>query len=135
MHTSQLAYIWEIQFTELRQRFSHPQSLYYRKSNTKSKGGDITDVLAAGLPNILGELDWTNAGANYTGMEITNNLVKSSGALQTTKNKKSQIIPDTPYTGDLIGNIIIDASQSSSLFGNSDTVQPPAFSLLPQIKF
>lgn len=78
--------------------------------------------MAAGLPNILGELDWTNAGANYTGMEITNNLVKSSGALQTTKNKKSQIIPDTPYTGDLIGNIIIDASQSSSLFGNSDTV-------------
>lgn len=99
------------------------------------QGGDIPAVIAPGLPNVLGEIDWTDAGANYTGMELNNNQIKQTGALKSTKSRNAQIINDNTYIGSFISNIIVDASQNSSVYGNSDTVQPPAFVLIPQIKF
>lgn len=99
------------------------------------QGGDIPAVIAPGLPNVLGEIDWTDAEANYTGIELSNNRIKQTGALKSTKSRNAQIINDNTYIGSFISNIIVDASQNSSVYGNSDTVQPPAFVLIPQIKF
>ena len=99
------------------------------------QGGDIPAVIAPGLPNVLGEIDWTDAGANYTGIELSNNRIKQTGALKSTKSRNAQIINDNTYIDSFISNIIVDASQNSSVYGNSDTVQPPAFVLIPQIKF
>ena len=118
LHTSQLAYIWEIQFTELRQRFSHPQSLYYRKSNTKSKGGDTTCVVAPGLPNITGY--WDNGTT----------VAAAGGAFSVWKNGSCE--NNDYWNGQRCD---FNASRSSSIYGASSTVQPPALSFIPQIKF
>ena len=44
------------------------------------------------------------------------------------------------YTGNANGggatnNFNFDASRSSAIYGNANTVQPPAITLIPQIKF
>ena len=79
-------------------------------------------VKAPGLPNIIG-----SAFNGYT----CNNDVEVSGALSY-----------TPYGEGISANVgreglklEIDASRSSSVYGKSDTVQPPALQLIPQIKF
>lgn len=78
--------------------------------------------LAAGLPNITGQLyagtysDYTTSGCVYT--ESSPNLINE------------------PQTGNTFGGQLfyIDASRNSAIYGNSDTVQPPALTLVPYIK-
>lgn len=80
-------------------------------------GGDNVSIVSAGLPNIRGSFggnqDISETGAFYR--ISTNNM--NSG--------------DYPYSA----NIGFDASLSNDIYGNSDTVQPPSFSMIPQIKF
>lgn len=89
----------------------------------------------AGLPNITGELDWSNAPNNYCGMEITETQVVRSGALRVTKTRSIKNASDGGSTFKTIGNISIDASQSSAIYGESDTVQPPAVTVKYCIKY
>lgn len=82
-------------------------------------GGDTPLVISAGLPNITGSYPVTQ-GFNTS----------SAGALY----------GDGTITGasgvDNNGSILrIDASRVNSIYGASDTVQPPTISLTPQIKF
>ena len=90
------------------------------KSNTKYKGGDTTDVLVAGLPNIEGT-SVANDGAWY-----------ESGAFFRSQTKGMTNCDAHNGSRNIIS---FDASLSNEIYGNSDTVQPPALSLLPQIKF
>ena len=88
----------------------------------------------AGLPNIsgtLGGIGTNNTEANYSGFE------KYSGVF----TKKS----DSSYAGNMQGSktptdnaayeVNFNASSSNSIYGKSSTVQPPAATLIPIIKY
>lgn len=74
---------------------------------------------SAGLPNITGYVD------GYI------NIVDGGGAFYPSNmNKGSRSDKDDYYH-----RFIFDASRASSIYGNSTTVQPPALTLLPCIKY
>ena len=90
------------------------------------QGGDTTAVLAAGIPNINGNV-WAYARKNMA--ESTGAFIKSTnGGIYAYSNP-------SPSTDLVDRNITFDASESNSIYGASQTVQPPALSLIPQIKF
>ena len=84
------------------------------------KGGDSTGRLNAGLPNIVG---------------LVNNGVfdnaRGSGAFYITEGGESGM----GTIGQNKQNLNFAASRSNSIYGSSQTVQPPAILLIPQIKF
>ena len=91
------------------------------------QGGDITAVLSAGLPNIIGNI-----------LEITgtkNAVNESNGAFKTTRapviGLKASDIGLYAYQR----NENFDASRSNAIYGASTTVQPPAIVLIPQIRY
>ena len=75
---------------------------------------DPNTTIAAGLPNITGTLNF------YSGYKNS-----QSGAITYTKNNNM----NNAGGGDMLGEctLNIDASLSSSIYGNSTTVQPPAY--------
>lgn len=80
----------------------------------------IGQLIEAGLPNITGSFDeWggqiTYSGSFYAGTSKNQNYAKRSEY--------------TTYTS------MFDASRSSSIYGNSDTVQPPAIIVNYFIKY
>lgn len=79
----------------------------------------------AGLPNITG-----TAG----GVDVTINPTGNSGALTSISNNYSWTNP-LGNTQDSGGLISIDASRSNPIYGNSDTVQPPALTCRVLIKY
>ena len=94
--------------------------------NRVIQGGDIPAVLAAGIPNILGEIGNTDLHG-FTRPEAIQN-----GALFA----KTQMPYDIgEYKDSEAYTIGLDASKSNSVYGNADTVQPPAIVLIPQIKY
>ena len=80
---------------------------------------------SAGLPNITGNLV-VQFISNGTLMEYENR------ALYTYGSSAGMVSGGEAYIG---RGIAIDASRSSSIYGNSETVQPPALTLLPCIKY
>ena len=79
---------------------------------------------SAGLPNITGSISGFglgNAGGGAFYIQGSNNGFSPSGT-------------DVPYPNNQ-RIIYISASRSSSIYGNSTTVQPPALTLLPCIKY
>ena len=100
-------------------------------------GNTAGTVKAAGLPNITGEayLQPTQGGVDTVPSAIgafttTTEAIRSSnpGAGDSTFSTSST----SPYYTD---NINLDASRSSSIYGNSTTVQPPALVLKYIIKY
>ena len=93
--------------------------------NRVIQGGDNAAVISAGLPNITG-----NGGSFFGGG------AESSGALYKTPVSEATRATTTVGGDDSRYDYLnIDASRSSSIYGLSETVQPPALSLIPQIKF
>lgn len=85
----------------------------------------VGTVKEAGLPNIIG-----NTGINVGGSPTS---IEPSGAFGKNGDKiKSETGAAYSTT---IKTIDFDASRSSSIYGNSSTVQPPALTLLPMIKY
>ena len=77
----------------------------------------------AGLPNITGTYYQGNpAAGGFAGIQSSSDI---SGALYDT-NGKSGGKYSAP-SGDTVHGIGFDASLSNSIYGNSDTVQPPAY--------
>lgn len=75
--------------------------------------------IEAGLPNVTGSF-----GDRQTGTEKTGCFYSSTG---TSTGSMSDGVNITRYIG-------LDASRSNPIYGASDTVQPPALTLLPCIK-
>lgn len=77
-------------------------------------------------PNITGEIEMhssTNAGLLYPDAEESGAFYKASYAMI------------TPSGATVSGNHLgLDASRSSGIFGESETVQPQAIRLLPCVK-
>jgi hypothetical protein len=87
------------------------------------EGGDSVGVIDAGLPNITGNLSYCMAWSGTT---------DGDGAIQRTDSGQNAPNGDGCGNG---GTFNFNASRSSSIYGKSQTVQPPAIQLIPQIKF
>lgn len=83
------------------------------------KGGDNLAVINAGVPNITG----------VTGAAFEDHTTPS-GAFYLSGNAYEA---ENGGYGKFLLNF--DASRSNSIYGTSDTVQPPALTLIPQIKY
>lgn len=91
--------------------------------NRVLQGGDSPAVLEAGLPNITGYFPADTrdyAASNYGG-------VFSQTYLNAQANGENGNSRTYKYT--------LDASKASNIYGASNTVQPPAIVLIPQIKY
>lgn len=103
----------------VRQQLSNRQLLLYYLKLSSKKGSDSVSIINAGLPNITGEIsDMPSWGG-------------SSGAISSWR--KDGVHNDGGTGGRYAWNF--DASRSSSIYGASNTVQPPTIALIPQIKF
>lgn len=87
-------------------------------------GGDSVSTIAPGLPNITGN------GPRVDGFYATTGANGAFYTYQASGNKR-----DTSHSSSNEPVYCIDASHCSSVYGASDTVQPPAFALIPQIKY
>ena len=85
-------------------------------------------VKAAGLPDIEG---YANIGHTGMGGAI---WPGQNGALFSTGNKDSWFRYGERQTNEQQTTLGFQASKSNAIYGNSDTVQPPALTLLPCIK-
>lgn len=86
-------------------------------------GGDNCATVAPGLPNISGEI----ASSRWN---IDNEAQSNSALFRKSGNGLYGSTETTYYT-----HLCFDASRSNPIYGNSNTVQPPSISLIPQIKY
>ena len=93
--------------------------------NRVIQGGDSISVISAGLPNITGSVYNFNVHAQSGLNAVGAFSVQIEGGTNTGSN----------WNTNLNDSINFDASRSSSIYGASTTVQPPALRLIPQIKF
>ena len=89
-------------------------------------GGDTPLVISAGLPNITGKVGNGSSG-------VSNNVQPATGAFLPTQKLRSGGYSGTANMLNILPEF--DASKSNSIYGKATTVQPPSFSLLPQIKY
>jgi len=92
------------------------------------QGGSAVGTKEAGLPNIT--------GAVRIAQDNTGRVGTASGALDIVY--ASDVYVGAGHNGqDTYNNaqFAFDASLSNSIYGNSNTVQPPAIEYLPQIKY
>ena len=80
-------------------------------------------VKEAGLPNITGVFAY--------GAGLVDNSVSGCFYL----NEYEQAIHGYTGPGNSLGDVFMDASRSNAIYGKSNTVQPPALTLLPVIKY
>ena len=84
-----------------------------------SSGHAAGTTIEAGLPNITGEL--VNSSTYRSYLDLT-----GSGALDVTRKKLTNLAGGSGTNSDT-DTITFDASRSSSIYGKSTTVQPPAY--------
>lgn len=95
-------------------------------------GANSFGYLAAGLPNITGSVGYDNAGVYLNGRSIT----ASNGALSI--SHITSAYGDTLTAGGSqtrYNKIGINASRSSSIYGNSTTVQPPSIKVRVKTRY
>ena len=88
------------------------------------KGGDLTELINAGLPNVSGNF----YVAGYS---------DAASATDAAFTVISQYLTDSHQdVGNSVGGtkINMSLSRSNAIYGASTTVQPAAISLIPQIK-
>lgn len=116
--------------------------------NTKFKLPDLRDKFVqgangnlgvskdAGLPNVTGQVGYLKAidDGNYNeSISLRNGCFKNSKNTTTTPPAQS-VRNSTQDSTNRTGTIVFKASDSNSIYGNSDTVQPPAVCLTYIIK-
>lgn len=96
--------------------------------NRVIQGGDNISVLSAGLPNITGSFRYTRS--DEYGFTVKNTVGAFSASTQSLTVKSTD-----GYNGSGNNTVDFSANKSNSIYGASTTVQPPALTLIPQIKF
>lgn len=87
----------------------------------------LGDLVQAGLPNITGEfIPWAGKGTYDIGVSFGG----STGAVRNVIGVTTKILSEQSYTGTGSSYATFDASRSSSIYGNSSTVQPQAIKTL-----
>ena len=92
-------------------------------------GGEQVRSVEAGLPNITGGLKNIPQGHS-----VFDAILVQSGALSTKTAKKYGVTGSQSYS-DWSDSIDFDASHSNPIYGASETVQPPALTMIAQIKY
>ncbi len=87
----------------------------------------VGQYLNAGLPNITGNITNFMKGLYYADGAIVQEMEQTENIGAVLKEYGS---PQNPYK-----MFRLDASRSNSIYGSSNTVQPPALTLLPCIKY
>ena len=80
--------------------------------------------MAAGAPDITGEFEWGLSSGDDNTNGCFQIIYNSADGVNTLLGEG---VPFKRYR--------FDAKNSSSIYGNSDTIQPPAIVLIPQIKY
>jgi hypothetical protein len=97
------------------------------------QGENVVSTVDAGVPNITGVAPLVIAGSTYNAGVF---LDTPSGAFQ---DRGSSVIGKMQTAGGTTGTLnaalAFNASKSNSIYGSSTTVQPPALTLIPQIKY
>ena len=98
-------------------------------------GGDNLGINPAGLPDIVGSLTTNGDGAisGWAGNAMRYPIIQS-GALFTTAGGNGHN-GSVSYSKNQVNGIYFSANKSNSIYGASNTVQPPSISLIPQIKY
>ena len=94
--------------------------------NRVIQGGDTPSVIAPGLPNISGSTRISTQSVAL-GCYWPEGVFYAKGSNSLGIPNANQIQP--------VSDLGFSAALSSNIYGASDTVQPPALSLIPQIKF
>ena len=89
-------------------------------------GGERVKSIEAGLPNLKGKVLESSAGGFKADSQTTPFAYENTGSF----DGQVPIIG-----GNKSSSILFDASKSNPIYGRSDTVQPPAISLIAQIKY
>ena len=89
------------------------------------QGGETAKSVEAGLPNITGIIRSIKSGYKT---EPTGAFVGSENANDTGWQSSEHTTKETV-------NIAVNASRSNPIYGASETVQPPAITLIAQIKY
>ena len=101
--------------------------------NRVIQGGDSIAVKAAGLPNITGDIRDILGNPQNGGITLTN-AFQGMNAGVAWEIKSWDYVADYTSTG-VYDMAHLDASVCNSIYGGSNTVQPPAIVLIPQIKY
>lgn len=91
------------------------------------QGGASVQSVEAGLPNISGSI------ANIEGTTYSSGSTLSSGALYWIQPNYSKYIAQNNGPGS--ASINLNATLSNSIYGNATTVQTPALTMIPQIRY
>nr|DAV38520.1 MAG TPA: LONG TAIL FIBER PROTEIN [Caudoviricetes sp.] len=101
------------------------------------QGGENVKSVEAGLPNITGEWSVKKEHKTVAGVQLLAELeIDERGALYVAEKGERNGIPDYPTIHQNAPIAIgFDASKSNSIYGRSETVQPPALTMIAQIKY
>lgn len=91
------------------------------------QGEDTLITKDAGLPNLHGSANFMQTDLGEDGGWVDGKLFYKGWTAGYTMGQGSEI-----HAG---GQIIFDANHANNIYGNSDTVQPPACCLIAQIKY
>lgn len=94
----------------------------------------VGTYLQAGLPNIEGEIDGSSLPAGYQAFGETGITSSISGAITGIFGTQATT-GDTGSQTNMLRGFSFDASDSNAIYGNSDTVQPPAACVRFMIKY
>lgn len=88
-------------------------------------------VLQPGVPNIIGYASFPARS------DLTNVPIRAWGGAFSADQNSARFFNVTPIADgtEEPNRLVLNAANSNSLYGNSTTVQPPALSLVPQIKY
>ena len=106
----------------------------------ESSASNTLSGISAGLPNITGEYrpklvtSGLSSNQNKISAEVANGAFKGN-IYNGTFAISGGLTYDTSFTDNAPKGITFNASRSSSIYGNSSTVQPPAVTLIPIIKY
>ena len=92
------------------------------------KGGDSSAVIEPGLPNVTGNFGYYNSRF----ISQANGVFSGIVATNTGFGIANSNAPDETLT---YSRASLSLSSSNSVYGSSNTVQPPALCLIPQIKY
>ena len=97
------------------------------------QGGDSMSIKSAGLPNIEGTFAFFCSSTDDTWLtpSVAYGAFSRYGATGGTPATRHA----AASTGDIYTFTKFSAQKSNTLYGNSATVQPPAISLIPQIRY
>lgn len=101
------------------------------------QGGNELTTKSAGLPNIKGNTSFRTTANDSNDLILGNDNKPTSPFYKTTKNWSGthDALSVSSRSQYKLEQLNMDASLSNSVYGNSNTVQPPACCLIAQIKY